>query len=242
MNALDTFPTASGIPVAHHEVDERLTFIRKTYIHLLVGLMAFSGVVFAIMQSALVVDPVTNAAGPLLRVNPFVWFGALLGLSLGYRWIFSSRSMAVHYVGFGLTIGLEAVICAPLFWYAQNAFPHAHILRDAFMLTSLGFGGLTAYVLMTKKDFSFMRGFLTIATLVLIGAGFIGALTGGFGLNILLPAITTLVFGGWVLYDTSMIQRQLPLNGYVFGATMLFIDFVVILRNVVWMLTSLNDD
>ena len=106
-----------------------------------------------------------------------------------------------------------------------------------------GFGGLTGFVLVSKKDFSFMRGFLSAATLIVLGILVIGWLMGdGFGSGLLMSGAILLLFAGWVLHDTSVIQKHLPLSGYVFGATMLFIDFVVILRQVVFLLMALADN
>ena len=225
-----------AITVEQTGAEARREFIRKTYVHFIVGLMGFCGVVWGIMSSpaALIV---------LDSVNNFVWLAALIGLSIGYRWFFASANMTTHYVGFGLTIVLQGVLTAPLFWLAQNAFPGQNILRDAFMLTSLGFGGLTGFVLITKKDFSFLGGFLSAATLILLGVMILGMFFGGFGSGLLMSGLVLVLFAGWVLYDTSVIQKQLPLNGYVFGATMLLIDFVVMLRQVVFLLMAFaNND
>ncbi|NRA96917.1 MAG: Bax inhibitor-1 family protein [Planctomycetes bacterium] len=226
-----------AITVEQTGAEARREFIRKTYVHFILGLMAFCGVVWAAMSSDAVM-------GALFRVNIFVWLIAMIGLSIGYRWFFASANITTHYVGFGLTIALQGLFTAPLFWLAQNAFPGQNILRDAFMLTSLGFGGLTGFVLISKKDFSFMGGFLSAATMIVMGILILGMFMGnGDWGGLLMSGAILLLFAGWVLYDTSVIQKHLPLNGYVFGATMLFIDFVVILRQVVFLLMALaNND
>jgi len=222
-----------AITVERTGAEARREFIRKTYVHFILGLMAFCGVVSAAISTDAVM-------GVLFRVNPFVWLIAMIGLSVGYRRFFASPNISTHYVGFGLTIVLQGLFAAPLFWLAQNAFPGQHILRDAFMLTSLGFGGLTGFVLISKKDFSYLGGFLSAASLIVLGILVVGWLMGdGFGSGLLMSGAILLLFAGWVLYDTSIIQKQLPLNGYVFGATMLFIDFVMILRQVVFLLMAL---
>lgn len=223
-----------AITVERSGSEARRDFIRKTYVHFILGLMAFCALVWSAMASEAVI-------GALLRVSPLVWLVAMIGLSIGYRRLFASANMSVHYVGFGLTIALQALFTAPLFYFVQAAFPGQNILRDAFMLTSLGFGGLTGFVLISKKDFSFMGGFLTAATMILMGVLILGMFFGGDAGGLLMSGAILLLFAGWVLYDTSVIQKHLPLNGYVFGATMLFIDFVIILRQVVFLLMSLGN-
>jgi len=221
-----------AITVEQEGADVRADFVRKTYVHFLVGLMAFCGVVFGIMSTPALIEP-------MFGVSPFVWMAALIGLSFAYRWFFASANMTVHYIGFALTIVVQAAFSAPLFYIAQVIDPS--ILRDAFMLTSIGFGGLTAVALVSKTDFSFLGGFLWTASFILMGAIVISMIFGGSG-GLWMSAAILAVFAGWVLYDTSMIKRQLPLNGYVFGATMLFIDFVTILRQVVFILLAMSGD
>lgn len=208
----------------------RADFIRKTYIHFLGGLMAFSGVIYGMFQNVSLLQS--------LQQNYLILVIGMFGLAIGYRWLFASANMAVHYVGFALTIGVYAALLAPFFYMADQYKPG--ILSQAFLITSFGFGGLTAIALMSKKDFSFLGGFLSIATFGLLGVALAGMIF-GFGLGSLYSYAALLIFGGWVLYDTSAIKNQLPLNGYVFGATMLFIDFVVMLKHVVFLLLN-NDD
>lgn len=223
------------ITVEQEGADARRDFIRKTYVHFLMGLMAFCGLVWGAMSTPAIIEP-------MFAVPWFVWLIAMMGLSFAYRFFFASANMTTHYIGFGLTIVLQAAFTAPLF-YIINLMPTGPtILRDAFMLTALGFGGLTAFTLLSKKDFSFLGGMLWTATLILIGVMVISLFMGGGGMGLWLSAAVLILFAGWVLYDTSMIQHHLPLNGYVFGATMIFIDFVVILRQVAIILMSMASD
>lgn len=234
-----------AITVEQSGAEARRAFIQKTYVHFLIGLMAFCGITAAVLASPLVASTVDGElrAGPL--AHPYAFIGSLIMLivwQMMYGRLFSSPKMSTHYIGYGVTIVLEAVLCAPLFWIAHN-FVGDGILRNAFMLTALGFGGLTAFTLASKRDFSFMGGFLSMATMILLGIALLSLFFGGFNMGLLWSAIVIVIFGGWVVYHTDQIKQHLPLNGYVFGATMLFIDFVVILRQVVWILMSLaNND
>ena len=229
-----------AITVEQSAQEARLDFIRKTYVHFLLGLMAFCVVVWGAIGSGVIEE--LAAAGHMNSILIGSCVG-LIALSFAYRRMFASANLSTHYVAFGLTIVLQGIITAPLFWMADTFFPGQNILRDAFMLTGLGFGGLTGFVLISKKDFTFLGGMLSAATLILLGVMILGMFFGGFGGGLLMSALVLIVFAGWVLHDTSMIQKHLPLNGYVFGATMLLIDFVVMLRQVVIILMSMaNND
>lgn len=222
--------TDASTPVAELGSEARSEFIRKTYVHFLMGLMAFSVVVYGLFQMPGLLEKFSS--------NYLALGIALFALSIGYRWLFASANLAVHYLGFALTIVLQAAICAPFFFLAERAVPG--VLQQAFILTTVAFGGLTAVVLMTKKDFSFLGGALTILTFGLIGVSILGLIFSWDTLS-WQPIAALVIFGGWVLYDTSVIQRTLAMNQYVYGATMLFIDFVVMLKNIVFLLVQ-NDD
>ena len=53
------------------------------------------------------------------------------------------------------------------------------LIMTAFMLTVVIFGGLTLYAYYSKRDFSFMRGFLMAGLLTLIGFSLVGLFIGG---------------------------------------------------------------
>jgi FtsH-binding integral membrane protein len=46
----------------------------------------------------------------------------------------------------------------------------AEVVSSAFAMTALVFGGLSAYVLISRKDMSFLSGFITAGFFVLLGA------------------------------------------------------------------------
>jgi FtsH-binding integral membrane protein len=97
------------------------------------------------------------------------------------------------------------------------------------------FGGLTAYVFATKKDFSFMRGMLTTGLIVVFLAVVLNLfLVGSSALSFGISCAALLLFSGFVLYDTSNIIRRYPTNEYVAGALSLYLDafniFLALLR------------
>src|SRR3990167_8025128 len=98
------------------------------------------------------------------------------------------------------------------------------------ILTSLGatgviFVGLSAYVLTTKKDFSFLGGFLFIALL----AGILLSLAGIiFHLPIMQIAMSgafVIIFSGYILYNTSQILNNGETN-YIMATISLYLDIL----------------
>jgi FtsH-binding integral membrane protein len=75
------------------------------------------------------------------------------------------------------------------------------------VLSLLTFAGLTVYVHVTGTDFSFLRAFLCVSFFIMVGGVLLGLLFSWPLMNLGLAAFGTLVFAGWILYDTSQILR-----------------------------------
>jgi FtsH-binding integral membrane protein len=123
---------------------------------------------------------------------------------------------------FGFTT-LTGVIISPLLYIVSQT--NSASIVQAGVLTVGIFGGLTVYVFVSNRDFSFMRGMLTVGLIVVILAGFLNFLiVGSSGLGFAVAAAALLLFSGYVLYDTSNIIRRYPTSEYVAGAMDLYLD------------------
>lgn len=75
------------------------------------------------------------------------------------------------------------------------------VVANALGLTAFVFFGLSAYALISRKDFSFLAGFLTAGFFVLIGAMLIG-----FFMNI--PGLQLAISAGFVLFSSAAILYE----------------------------------
>ncbi len=76
---------------------------------------------------------------------------------IGIAWVATSvahksLSMPAQYAALGGYILAESIIFVPLLYIAQANFPGA--IESAALVTLVGFTGLTAIAIMSKKDFS----------------------------------------------------------------------------------------
>jgi modulator of FtsH protease len=69
---------------------------------------------------------------------------------------------------FALT-GFMGFILGPILNRYLGMAGGAEVVSSAFAMTALVFGGLSAYVLITRKDMSFLGGFITAGFFVLLG-------------------------------------------------------------------------
>jgi FtsH-binding integral membrane protein len=117
---------------------------------------------------------------------------------------------------------LTGVVISPLLYVLGRTNPGS--ILTAGLLTVAIFGGLTAYVFISKRDFSFMRGMLTVGLIVVVVAALANFLLVSSAFGFAISAAVLLLFSGFVLYDTSNIIRHYPVNEYISGALALYLD------------------
>ena len=96
------------------------------------------------------------------------------------------------------------------------------IVASAMGLTAVIFMGLSAYVLISKRDFSFMGGFLMVGVLVAFVAGLGAIFFEVPALSIAVSAAFVLLMSGMILFETSNIIRGGETN-YVMATVGLYL-------------------
>jgi FtsH-binding integral membrane protein len=204
-------------PVAQASVDERASFIVKTYVHLAAAIFAFVGLEYALF-----------ALGIPERVLPYLgtrasWIVVMVGFMavgmIANWWARSSTSMAMQYAGLGLYVAAEAVVFMPMLLIAANYYPEA--IPQAGLITLVLFGGLTGIVFLTRKDFSFLKGILGVCALGALGL-IICSFVFGFTLGTIFSAAMVVLMGGYILYYTSNVMLHYRTTQHVAAALALF--------------------
>jgi FtsH-binding integral membrane protein len=196
----------------------RAAFIRRTYGHLAGAVLAFIAVEMLLLQLPGIEQVVMGMAGS--RLTWLVILAAFIGVSwLAQAWAQSDTSVALQYVGLGLYVVAQAVIFLPLLYIAQASFPGA--IQTAGIMTAAAFGGLTLVVFVTRKDFSFLRSFLCIASLLALGV-IVAAALFGFNLGVFFCFALVAIACGYILYHTSNILYHYRTSQHVAAALALF--------------------
>ncbi len=226
-------PAAYGwggeITVADTSLAARVGFIRKVYALFLAGIFcAIAGVATSI------------ATGLYLAVVQYYWLALLLLIGSVFAVSAVRRVKGVNLVALFAFTFFEGLLISPLVLFAFGKNPLA--LAAAGGLTIATFGSLTAYTLLTRKDFSFLSGFLFTGLIVVLLASLIGIFVGSSILSLAISSAALLLFAGYVLYDTSNIMRNLPTDEYVAGALSLFLDFFGLFIHLLNILNILGSD
>ena len=115
------------------------------------------------------------------------------------------------------------------------------MVMTAMGATAAIFVGLSAYALTTRKDFSFMGGFLMVGILTAFLAG-LGAIFFQMpALSLAVSAMFVLLMSGLILYETSNIIRGGETN-YVMATVTLFVSIFNLFTSLLHLLGFMNSD
>ena len=196
-------PSATeGVSIASHRV------LRNTYALLSVTLL-FSAAVAAGTAALRLPSP-----GVLLTLVGF--FGLLFAI---HKLRHSAWSLAAV---FGLT-GFMGYTLGPVLAKTLSLPGGAQVITIALAATGATFLALSAYVLKTRRDFSFMGGFLFAGMVIALLAG-LGAIFFEIpALGLAVSAMVALLSAGLILFETSRIVNGGETN-YVMATVGLFVS------------------
>jgi FtsH-binding integral membrane protein len=236
-----TYNEVGGMPLAYMaEESERTAFVRRTYLHLAGAVSLFVAVEALIFS--IVPDATLQTVMQSMFATRFSWIAvmfAFMGVSwLANHWANSSASQAMQYAGLFLYILAEAVIFVPLLYVAQ--FFGDSIIPSAGLLTLLVFGGLTAFVFVTKADFSWLGKFLFWAGLLALGAVICMAFLNTSGLGLIFIVAMIGLASGYILYDTSNVLHHYRTDQHVAAALALFASVALLFWYILQLLMRLQ--
>lgn len=204
-------------PVASLGVEDRSNFIWKCYAHVTGAILAFAGIEIYLFQNGIAQSIAGAMAG-----NWLIVLGAFMLVSWGASHVAHRvQSTGLQYAAFAGFVFAEALIFAPLLVAAEMVDPSWSIVESAAGVTILGAGGLMAVAMITRKDFSFLRGLL-VWGFVLALVAIVGSLLFGFHLGTWFSVAMIGFAGAAILYDTSNIMHHYPPDRYVAASMGLF--------------------
>lgn len=214
-NTFGNFSAANALP------EERATFIRKTYLHL-AGAIAL----FIVLEAYIIISGAGKMLFNTLLGTSYSWLivlAAFMGVSmLANWWANSTTSKPLQYMGLLLYTVAEAIIFAPLLFFATYYSGDGTEMIGKAGIVTLGlFLGLTAVVFMTRKDFSFLGPILTIGSFIALGF-IVASIAFGFSLGSIFAFVMVAFAGGAILYDTSNVLHRYNTNQHVAASLSLF--------------------
>ena len=226
---------SSVAPVSSLTVEDRSQFIWKCYAHVvgaLLSLVAIEVYLFSSGVAAAIAAPMIN--------SPFIVMGGFIALSWGAsHFAHKLESKAAQYAAFAVFIVLWAVMFVPLLMMALIMDASGSMIQSAATVTLFGCAALIATVMITRKDFSFLRGVLVWGFFIAIGL--IGAsLIFGWNLGTWFSVGMIGFAGVAVLYDTSNIMHHYPQDKYVAASMALFASIAMMFYYILRLFMSRN--
>ncbi|MDB5775726.1 MAG: inhibitor (BI)/YccA family protein [Herbaspirillum sp.] len=201
-NSMQSRAATAVIDGAVHRV------LRNTYMLLSITL-AFSAITAGL-------SAVLRLPHPGILITLFGYFGLLFLVNKNRE-----RGLGVAFL-FALT-GFMGYTLGPIIGHYLNMPNGGQTVMLAFGGTAAIFMGLSAYALTTKRDLSFMGGFLVVGILVAFLAGLAAIFFSIPALSLTVSAVFVLLMSGMILYETNNIVRGGETN-YVMATLSLFVS------------------
>ncbi|KAI0305656.1 UPF0005-domain-containing protein [Multifurca ochricompacta] len=219
-----------GVTVTESSIEIRNAFVRKVYTILFAQILA----------TTIVGGLLSQSRSAVFWVQTHIWsfyvplFGTFIVLGLLY-WKRHTHP---------LNIGLLAVftLMEAFTLGVVTAFYDNVIVLQALLITTGVFLGLTLFTLQSKYDFSGMGPWLFAGLLALLMTGFVGVfIPFNSTLNLIYAIGGTLLFSGYIVYDTYLINSRLSPDEYIMGAISLYLDFINLFLNILRLLSNMQD-
>jgi modulator of FtsH protease len=171
-------------------------------------------------------------------INPIITLVGYFGL-LFLTTRFRNSGLGLLFV-FALT-GFMGLTLGPI----VSAYLHmpngGQIVMTAMGGTGVIFLGLSGYALTTRKDFSFIGGFLMVGILVAFLAGLASIFLTLPGLSLAVSAMFILLMSGMILYETSQIIHGGETN-YIMATVSLYIAIYNLFLSLLQLLGVMSDE
>ncbi|MEN8816123.1 MAG: Bax inhibitor-1 family protein [Nonlabens sp.] len=217
--------------LSHVTDDIRADFYKKTYGHVAAAVLLFVVLETLLLQVQPLVDFMFSLAQGwtwLLVLGAFMW-----ATSYAEKKAHTSHDRNQQYLGLGLIVLAYAVIFLPLISIAlqyqqyYEGSSESNLLSQAAFVTLSLFAALSAVVLVTKKDFSFLKSILTVGFIIAIGF-IIAGMIFGFDLGLFFSGAMVVLAAGTILYQTSNLVHEYHTDQYVGAAVGLFSSLMLL--------------
>lgn len=198
--------------------------IKNTYILLSLTLLFSAATAWLAMA--------TNAKPMGLLVLP-IYFGLLFATQALRNSVWGIAAI------FGFT-GFMGYTLGPILNMVMGSYSNgSQIVMSALGATGLIFFALSAYALTTRKDFSYMGGFLFVAATVAFVGGLVAAFVHIPMLSLMVSAAFVLVSSGLILFETSQIIGGGERN-YIMATISLYVAIYNLFLSLIQILSVLS--
>lgn len=197
---------------------------------------------YMLLSMTLVFSAIMAAVSVFIAAPPWTYMASFFG-SLALIWLVLPRtanSAAGLYVVFAIT-GLMGFGLGPLLNAYLSLSNGPQLVGTAMAGTGIIFLGLSGYALTTKRDFSFMGGFLAMGMVVIFVAILASIFIQMPALHLAISAAVIMLMSGFILYDTSRMVNGGETN-YIMATIGLYLNIYNIFIHLLSLLGALSGE
>ena len=209
---------------------QMMSFLRATY-------QLFAGSLLAATAGAYIGLEIVQ-----MLMGPVKWI--LFAVELALIFFVIPRTKHIPGVNLAVLFGftfITGLTIAPLLASIFAMASGASIVGQAFLMTSVAFGGISMFAMTTKRDFSSMGKMLFIALIIMIVAGISNIFIQSSLMQLGIASVGALLFSAFILYDTQQIIK----GGYdspIDAALSLYLDFLNLFVSLLQILGIMNSN
>ena len=179
---------------------------------------------YILLSMTLIFSAMTAAVSMTLNMPPMTYLISIGGAFLLMVFVMPkvARSTAGIGVVFAIT-GLLGFALGPILNFYASLPNGSQVIVTAMGGTGGIFLGLSGYALTTRKDFSFMGGFLFVGIIVAVLAMLANIFLQIPALSLAISAVVILIMSGFILFDTSRMVHGGETN-YVMATISLYMS------------------
>lgn len=195
---------------------------------------------YTLLSMTLLFSAAAAVAGVMLNVPQGMALGASIA-AIAMLWFVLPRTansaMGIPVI-FGIT-GLFGLGLGPVLNFYLSVNPS--IVMTALGGTGAIFLGLSAYALTTRKDFSFLAGFLMVGMFVVIGASLLNIFLNIPAMFLAVNVAVIMIMSGFILFQTSSLINGGETN-YIMATAGLFLSILNMFQALLSILGAFSGD
>jgi len=196
---------------------------------------------YTLLGLTLAFSALCSGLAMVFRLPALPWFITLIGyFALLFLTTKFRNSSAGIVCIFALT-GFMGATLGPILSVFLASSQGTVIVMEALGGTAVIFFGLSAYAFTTRKDFSFMGGFLCVGVLVAFLAGIAAIIFHIPALSLAVSAAFILISSGFILYQTSQIIHGGETN-YIMATVTLYVQIYNLFVSLLHILSVFSGD
>jgi len=195
---------------------------------------------YSLLAMTLTFSAVTAFISFQINLGTIGYFGFLIA---GFISLFIVHKKADSAAGLFWTFvftGCMGMALGPILSHYLALSNGTEIVMQALGGTALIFFGLSAYALTTKKDFSFLNGFLFVGMMVVVVAMIANIFLAIPAMSLAISAAVVMLMSGFILFDTSRIINGGETN-YIRATVSLYLNIYNIFIHLLALL-GFSDD